>query len=228
MFVKFKRIYFHLKRWQKSLYIYVHCTHTQSLNCVWLFATTQTVTHQAPLSMEFSRQEYWNRRPLPSPEDLPNPGIKPMSLISPALAGRFFITVHWALFLSYLLFQWKDFYCVPIVIRIPVPSFPHPFVKHIQSCPTLCDPMDASPLGSFVHGILQARILQCIAISFSRGHSWLKDQTLVSCVSYTGRPVLYQLSHEGSPTPRGIFKYLQSVSAHFESRPSYKRPWIVV
>ena len=42
--------------------------------------------------MEFSRQEYWNRRPLPSPEDLPNPGIKPMSLASPALADRFFNT----------------------------------------------------------------------------------------------------------------------------------------
>ena len=49
-----------------------------------------TVACQAPLSMEFSRQEYWSRLPFPTPGDWPDPGIKPMSLVSPALAGRFF------------------------------------------------------------------------------------------------------------------------------------------
>ena len=57
-----------------------------------LFATPQTVAHQCPLSMEFSRQEYWSRLPFHSPEDLPDPGIKLASLPSPALAGRFFAT----------------------------------------------------------------------------------------------------------------------------------------
>ena len=66
-------------------------------------------------------------------------------------------------------------------------------------------------LDSSSYGILQARILQWIAISFSRECSWLRDQILVSCVSCIGRPVLYQLSHQRSPTPKGIFKYLQSV-----------------
>ena len=47
---------------------------------------------QAPLSMEFSKQEYWSGFPFPTPGDLPKPGIKPTSLASPALAGRFFIT----------------------------------------------------------------------------------------------------------------------------------------
>ena len=47
---------------------------------VWLFATLWTVAHQAPLSMSFSRQEYWSRLPCPSPGDLPDPGIKPASL----------------------------------------------------------------------------------------------------------------------------------------------------
>jgi len=42
--------------------------------------------------MEFSREEYWNGLPFPPPRDLPNPGIKPMSLMSPALAGGFFTT----------------------------------------------------------------------------------------------------------------------------------------
>ena len=48
-----------------------------------------TVTRQAPLSMGFSRQEYWNGLPFPPPGNLPNPGIKPVSLMSPALAGGF-------------------------------------------------------------------------------------------------------------------------------------------
>ena len=48
-------------------------------SCVWLFATLQTVSRQAPLSMGFSRQEYWSGFPCAPPGDLPNPGIKPRS-----------------------------------------------------------------------------------------------------------------------------------------------------
>ena len=59
---------------------------------VQLSATIWTVAHQAPLSMEFSRQEYWGGLPCPPPGDLPNPGIEPRSLMSPALAGGFFTT----------------------------------------------------------------------------------------------------------------------------------------
>ena len=65
----------------------------QSFNHVQLFVTPLTVAHQAPLSMGFSRQEYWSRLPFTSPDDPPNPGIEPKSLASPALAGGFFITV---------------------------------------------------------------------------------------------------------------------------------------
>ena len=50
-------------------------------------------TLQDPLSVEFPRQEQWSRLPFPSPGVLPNPGIEPTSLVSPALAGRFFTTV---------------------------------------------------------------------------------------------------------------------------------------
>ena len=49
------------------------------LSHVQLFATVQTVAHQAPLSMEFSRQEYWSGLPFPSPEDFLDPGIEPWS-----------------------------------------------------------------------------------------------------------------------------------------------------
>ena len=50
------------------------------------------VARQAPLSMGFPRQEYWSGLPCPPPGDLPDPGIKPASLVSPALAGGFFTT----------------------------------------------------------------------------------------------------------------------------------------
>ena len=62
------------------------------LNRVWLFLTPWTVAYQAPLSIEFSRQEYCNGLPFPLPGDLSDPGIKPASPMSPALAGRFFTT----------------------------------------------------------------------------------------------------------------------------------------
>ena len=51
----------------------------KALSRVRLFVTPQTVAHQAPLSMGFSRQEHWSGLPLPSPGDLPDPGIKPGS-----------------------------------------------------------------------------------------------------------------------------------------------------
>ena len=57
-----------------------------------LFATLWVVACQAPLSVGFSRQEHWTVLPFPSPGDLPDPGIEPASLMSPALAGRFFAT----------------------------------------------------------------------------------------------------------------------------------------
>ena len=65
------------------------------LNCfshVQLFAILWTIARQAPLSMGFSRQEYWTGLPCPPPGDLPDPGIKLTSLRSPALSGGFFTT----------------------------------------------------------------------------------------------------------------------------------------
>ena len=63
-----------------------HFSHVQ------LFATLWIVTWQTPLSMGFSRQEYWGGLPFPTPGNLPEPQIEPMYLISPALASRFFTT----------------------------------------------------------------------------------------------------------------------------------------
>ena len=67
-----------------------------------------------------------------------------------------------------------------------------------QLCLTLCDPMDYCSLpGSSTHGILQARILEWVASSFSRGSSWPRDRTQISCI---GRQILYCLILLGSPS----------------------------
>ena len=68
------------------------CVCTQLPSLVWLSEIPWTIAHQAPLSMEFPRQEYWSGLPFPTPRDLSNPGIQPVSLRSSELAGGFFTT----------------------------------------------------------------------------------------------------------------------------------------
>ena len=84
--------------------------------------------------------------------------------------------------------------------------------KPLQSCPTLCDPMDYILLDFSVHGILQARILEWVAMPFSRGSSWYRDQIQVSCI--TGRffllsePLSENESHSvmsDSVRPHGLY-----------------------
>ena len=80
---------------EQCLYYPTHlhtCTCTQSLSHVPLFVTPWTAAGQAPLSMELSRQEYWSELLFPTPGDLPDPGIKLLSLVFLALAGGFFTT----------------------------------------------------------------------------------------------------------------------------------------
>ena len=72
-------------------------------------------------------------------------------------------------------------------------------------CLTLCDPMDCSPPGSFVHGISQARILEWVAISYCRGSSWPKNWTHVSCI---GKRILYHwATREAHEFPSPHFKH---------------------
>ena len=114
----------------------------------------------------FSRQEYWSGLSCPPPGDLPDPGIKPRS---PALK-------------------------VVSLLSEP-PGNPRASsklkglseaaattAKPLQSCPTLCNPIGGSPPDFPVPGILQARTLEWVAISFSRGSSPPRDQTQVSCI----------------------------------------------
>ena len=87
-----------LMRFMRFIYIgfvLTRCMHACMQSCfshVWLFATLWTIACQTSLSMGFSRQEYWSGLPWPPPGDLLDPGIEPVSLISPVLVGGFFTT----------------------------------------------------------------------------------------------------------------------------------------
>ena len=77
---------------KQSPHVAFGCCSVQLLSHVRLIGTPRTVACQAPLSLKFSRQEHWSGLPFPSSGDLPDSGIEPMSLASPALAGGFFTT----------------------------------------------------------------------------------------------------------------------------------------
>ena len=79
-----------LHYWLEGYIIVLYCT---TLSYIWLFVTPWTLAHQVLLSIKFSRQVYWSGLPFPTPGDFPNPQIKPLSLLSSSLAGRFFTTV---------------------------------------------------------------------------------------------------------------------------------------
>ena len=73
--------------------VFTHlCTHGLVMKSCLTLVTPWTIGHQAPLSIGFSRQEYWSGLPFTSPGDLPNTRIEPVSLVSPALVGRFCTT----------------------------------------------------------------------------------------------------------------------------------------
>ena len=115
-------------------------------NCVWLCVSLWTVAHQATLSMGFSRQENWSGLPCPPPGDLPDPGIKPVSLMSPALAGGFFTNSA----------TWVS-------------------ESHSVMSNTLRPHGLYSPPRSSIHETLPARLLEWVAVPFSGGSSQPRD-----------------------------------------------------
>ena len=85
---------FHMCNAKSVQYSLRPCVHACVLSRVWLFVTPQTVACQAPLSVEFSRQEYWSGLSFPPPEDLPDPGIDLETPSSPALQVEFLPLCH--------------------------------------------------------------------------------------------------------------------------------------
>ena len=127
------------------------------LSRVRLFATPCTVAYRSPLSMGFSRQEYWSGLPFPSPGDLPNPGIElgSLSLEADALTSE----------------------------PPGKPSDTYMYICAVFSCSVMSSalwPQNCSPSGSSVDGLLQARMLEWVAMPFSRGSSQPRDWTQVS------------------------------------------------
>ena len=92
-----------------------------------------------------------------------------------------------------------------------------------QSCPTLCNPMDCSPPGSSVHGILLARILESVAISYSRGSSQPRDRTCISCISCIGRQILYHCATWEAP----YYPLYVRVLNRFSPVRLFATPWTV-
>ena len=133
--------------------------------------------------MESSRQEYWSGLPCPSPGDLPDPGVEPVSPKASALQAD-------SVLLSYLLNhkEIQAFFRLYSGDKIQISLFKVEKSETwvAQSCPTLCNPVDYRLPGSSIHVIFQARILEWVAISFSRGSSWPRDQTQISHI--VGRP----------------------------------------
>ena len=95
-----------------------------------------------------------------------------------------------------------------------------------------CNPVDCSLPGS-VHGILQARILEWVAISFSRGYSWPRDWTQISCIAGSllhCRQILYWLNHQGTCSQNLLTEYFKTIFKHLESKNLYgvkviKKKW---
>ena len=128
--------------------------------------------------MGFSRQEYWSGLTFPSPGDLPYPGIEPGS---PALQADSLPTeLLGKTYLSSI--PCSLWFYLPITSR-KAAAVAAAAAKSFQSCLTLCYPIDSSPPGSPIPGILQARTLEWIAISFSRGSSLPRNRTWVSCIA---------------------------------------------
>ena len=99
--------------------------------------------------------------------DLHFPNI---SDVEDVLACWSFVYILWRN--TFQVFFFNFLFCIEVKVKVLV----------AQSCLTLCDPMDCRPPGSSVHGVLQARILEWIAILFSRGSSWPRDQIKISCI----------------------------------------------
>ena len=111
--------------------------------------TLWTAAYQAPLSMGFSRQEYWSGLPLPSPT------VREMQIKT---AMRYHLTlVRMAIVKS-----------LQIINDVAAAAA----AKSLRLCPTLCNPIDGSPPDSPIPGILQARTVEWVAISFSNAWKW--------------------------------------------------------
>ena len=139
----------------RNIYLSRECmlSHVQLFATPWLLCPWDSPGKNTRVSCHFLPQGIF-----------PTQGSNPFPA-SPTLASRFFATEP----------PGKSLVCVCVCVCVCVLA--------AQSCLTLWDPMESSPPGSSIHGTLQARILEGVAIPFSRGSSWPRDWTWISCIS---------------------------------------------
>ena len=139
--------------------------YAQSLSCVSLWFLGLSLPGSSVHGI--FQQEYWSGLPFPLPGNLPEPGVKPESLVSLPLTGRFFTTsTTW----EAPCIAWSA--SIKICTTILWYTYAAAAAKSLQSCLTLYNPRDGSPPGSPIPGILQARTLEWVAISFSKEWKW--------------------------------------------------------
>ena len=186
---------------------------TWVLSCVQLFVTPWTITFRAPLSLEYSRQKYWNGLPFPTPGTMKTwtPNHMPIKLLLKVFL-LIFLSIYTQCTLIIFILQLITFYkslnsgfiynkchtdkscftkmhLFKSTLKYILIDKCHQLIytesesEVAKSCPILCDPMDCSLPGSSVHGILQASILEWVAVSFSRRSSQPRDQTQVSRIA---------------------------------------------
>ena len=188
---------------------------------VQLLATIWAGAHQAPLSIGFSRQEYWSGLPFLSPGDLPDPGIKSASLVSSASQIDSLLLTHWGSPIMNNNYGYSDFsiwqtstqnepskpslqekqqYLLPIqdFKQIKYITYiynltsqicnPTRLVSCLHACSGISDSLQLhglQPTRLLCPWNFQARILEWVAISYSRGSSQMRDQTCISRRSFT-------------------------------------------
>ena len=180
-FLNVKTVHSYYRKYVKDVYVCVKLLQSCPTLC-----DSVDCSPPGSLSMGFSRQEHWSGLLRHLPADLPDPGIEHASPAAPYSQADSLLLNHWGS-------PWK------VVLNKEVgkinPSKTAPFstpserygpaaaaAKSLQSCPTLCDPIDGSPPGSPVPGILQARTLEWVAIYFSNARKWKVKVKSLSCV----------------------------------------------
>ena len=150
----------------------------KSLNCVQLFVTLWTVSCQAPQSVGFPRQEYWNGLPFPSPGDLPDPGIRLESLTSPVLVGGFFTTsATWEAPVNYI--SSVQFSCSVVSNSLQPHGLQHARLPCPSPTPKVCS--NSCQSGQWCHPTISSSILfsSCLQ-SFPASGSFLMSQFFTS------------------------------------------------
>ena len=150
---------------------------------VWLYSTLWTVACQAPLSVGFSRQEYWSGSPCPPPGDLPNVGIKPAFLSSSAMAGGFFTTIAWEAHHVLVLysFMWSN-----IIPFYELPCYLYPFVNRHLVC--LCH---LTFMNNAVYTHLHAKSFCFILFYFSCVRVEFLSHMVALCLTFWGNATLF-------------------------------------